>query len=177
MSKAFILVGGTGCGKTYFTKQLIKKVNKNALHIFDVNNEYRDYYDKPFNPDIDIFLEEAYKKMNAVILIEDATAFLSNKGRSDKLQKILVGKRHTNNTIILLFHSMRAIPKYIADVCTHIVIFKTNDPLAIVKKAFENDELTEAWQRVQNACKNHKFFSSYPPPKGVAPPSFIHKIY
>ena len=118
MSKAFILVGSTGCGKTYFTKQLLKTVHKNALLIFDVNNEWKEYYPYPFDADIDKFLEKANKVRKGVILIEDATAFLSNRGRSDLLTKILVAKRHTQNTIILLFHSMRSIPKYIVDIST-----------------------------------------------------------
>jgi ATPase family associated with various cellular activities (AAA). len=177
MSKAFILVGSTGCGKTYFTKQLLKTVHKNALLIFDVNNEWKEYYPYPFDADIDKFLEKANKVRKGVILIEDATAFLSNRGRSDLLTKILVAKRHTQNTIILLFHSMRSIPKYIVDISTHIVIFKTNDPLTLVEKAFENEKITEAFERVQTNAKNHPFWSQYPPPTGIAPPSEIVSLY
>jgi len=177
MSKAIILVGSTGCGKTYFTKQLLKTVNKNALLIFDVNNEWKEYYPYPFDADIDKFLEKANKIRQGVILIEDATAFLSNRGRSDLLTKILVGKRHTKNTIILLFHSMRAIPKYIIDISTHIVIFKTNDPLTLVEKAFQNEAITDAFNRVQTNAKGHPFWSTYPPPPGIAPPSEIVSLY
>lgn len=176
MSKAIIIVGGTGCGKTYFTKQLIKNVHKNALLVFDVNNEYKEYYPYPFNPDIDDFLSKCSKVTNGVFLFEDATAFLSNRGRSDQLTKILVAKRHTKNTIILLFHSMRAIPKYIMDLSNMVVIFKTNDPEKKVAE-FENDGLLETWRNVQAACVNHKFFSSYPPPAGIAPPSAVYSLY
>lgn len=177
MSKAIILVGGTGCGKTYFSKNnLIKYANKSALHIFDVNNEYKDFYPYPFNPDIDVYLAKASKLTNAVLLMEDSTAFLSNRGRSDALTKIMVAKRHTNNTIILLFHSFRYIPKYIFDLSNLVVIFRTNDPLKKIEE-FENEELTAAWLRVQDAAKNHPFWSSYPPPNGTAPPYEIFKIY
>lgn len=177
MSKAIILVGSTGCGKTYFTKQLLKAVNKNALLIFDVNNEWKEFYPYPFDADIDNFLEKASKVRQGVILIEDATAFLSNRGRSDLLTKILVAKRHTKNTVILLFHSMRSIPKYIVDISTHIVIFKTNDPETLVERAFENEAITEAFKRVQSNCKGHPFWSAYPPPPGIAPPSEIVSLY
>jgi hypothetical protein len=177
MSKAIIIVGGTGCGKTFYTKSLIKRANKNALMIFDVNNEYKDYYPHPFNPDIDIFLDKCSRVTGGIFLFEDATAFLSNRGRSDKLTKIMVAKRHTKNTIILLFHSMRAIPKYLLDLSNIVVIFKTNDPETIVEKAFENEALTNAWKRVQTAAKGHPFFSCYPPPPGIAPPSEIFTLY
>jgi len=177
MSRCIIITGGTGCGKTFFTKSLIKKANRSALMVFDVNKEYQDVYPYPFNDDVDAFLDKCYRKQNAVILMEDATAFLSNRGRSDKLQKMLVGKRHTNNTIILLFHSFRAIPKYIMDLANTVVIFKTNDPEEIVSKGFGNPELTKAWRKVQDAAKNHKFFSTYPRPKGVVPPFTIFNLY
>lgn len=177
MSKALILVGGTGCGKTYFTKRLLRTVNKNALLIFDVNNEYSEFFPYPFNPDIDIFLSKASKIKQGVILIEDATSFLSNRGRSDALTKILVAKRHTKNTIILLFHSMRAVPKYLVDLSTHLVIFKTNDPIHIVEKGFDNERITDAFNRVQTNCKGHPFWSTYPPPPGIAPPSEIVSLY
>lgn len=177
MSRAIILVGGTGCGKTFMTKSLISKVNKSALMIFDVNNEYKDFYPYPFDADIDKFLSKAYRKRNCVILIEDATAFLSNRGRADTLQKMLVAKRHTNNTILLLFHSFRAIPKYIMDLCNTVIIFKTNDPETIVKDGFQNPELTAAWKKVQDAAKNHPFFKTYPRPKGVIPPSISFDLY
>lgn len=176
MSKAIIIVGGTGCGKTYFTKSLIRSVNKNALLVFDVNNEYSEFYPFPFDPDIDNFLSKCMKVKQGVFLFEDATSFLSNRGRSDMLTKIMVAKRHTKNTIILLFHSFRQVPKYIFDLSNLVVIFKTNDPEYKLSE-FGNEKLIEAWQRVQTAAKDHPFFSSYPSPPGIAPPMEIFSLY
>lgn len=144
--------------------------------VFDVNNEYKEIYPVPFDGDIDKFLEKAIRLRNGVILIEDATSFLSNRGRSDLLTKILVKKRHDNNTIMLLFHSFRQIPKYIFDLSNVVVIFRTNDPEYKLTE-FQNDDLLEAWRKVQNDAKGHPFFSSYPPPPGVSPPMTIFKIY
>lgn len=184
MSKAIILVGATGCGKTYKTKQLLKSANPKALHIFDTNNEYKDIYPYPFDADIDLFLEKAYRLKNAIILIEDATAFLSNRGRSDLLIKIMVGKRHAKindndpgNTIILLFHSMRSIPKYIMDISTDIIIFKTNDDPKFVKTEFKNERLFNAWLEVQNHALNNRFYSSQPPPKNTVPSMKHFNLY
>lgn len=176
MSKAFAIIGCTGSGKTYFTKQLIANVNKSALLIFDTNKEYEDYYPYPFDGDMDKFLEKARKVSNAVILIEDATSFFSTQGRSDELVKLMIAKRHSNNTYILLFHAFGDLPKYIYRKCTHVVIFKTLDSERHLK-AIDNDALTAEWQRIQNECAGHEFFSTYPPPKGIAPPSAIFSIY
>lgn len=177
MANSILIVGGQGTGKTHFAKQVISKVPRQNLLVFDVNNEYKDFYPYPFNPDIDAFLSKVLERQNGVILVEDATAFLSNRGRKDSLVKALVSKRHSNNTYILLFHSFRAVPKYIFDLCNKVVIFKTNDPESLIQNAFQNDELTQAWKEVQDAAKDHEFFSVYPRPEGVAPPSKIVTLY
>lgn len=166
MSKAIILVGGTGSGKTTTVKQMLSKVNKGSLLIFDVNNEYRDYLpdsekDTPFDPDMDNFLAKASKVRKAIILIEDATAFLSNRGRSDLLVKLMIAKRHTGNTLILLFHSMRSIPKYIMDYSTDIFILKTNDDPGYIKSEFKNELLLEAWQQVQEKVKTTPYYKQH----------------
>lgn len=176
MSKCIMLVGATGSGKTYFTKSLIKNANKNSLLIFDVNDEYKDFYPYPFNPDMDVFLCKAEKVQNAIILIEDATSFFAVQGRSDKLIKILVAKRHTKNTIILLFHSWGDVPTYLYRKCTEVVIFKTLDGDKQVLKV-GNEQIFNAWKRVQDECKTAKFFSSYPPPPGTVPPMEVVKLY
>lgn len=176
MSKCIMIVGATGAGKTYFTKKLISNVNKNALIVFDVNDEYGDLYPYPFNPDMDAFLTKAEKVEKAVILIEDATSFFAVQGRSDKLIKILVAKRHTQNTIILLFHSWGDVPRYLYRKCTEVVIFKTLDSEKDVLKV-GNQQIFEAWQRVQAEARTSKFFSTYPPPPGEAPPMEIVKLY
>lgn len=177
MSKAIILVGATGCGKTFYTKKLLAKAHKKSLYIFDTNNEYKNLYPFDFNPDIDVFLDRAYRLKNAIILIEDATAFLSNRGRSDLLTKIMVAKRHTGNTIILLFHSMRAIPKYIIDISTHIVIFKTNDDPKFVASEFKNDKLFNAWKSVQDKASKNPFYSRYPAPPKTVPSLKVLSLY
>lgn len=176
MSYAIIAVGATGTGKTYWTKQQIKNVNKNALLVFDVNSEYTDVFPYPFDADMDNFLTKCEKVTNAVILIEDATSFFSVQGRSDRLIKILIAKRHTKNTIVLLFHSWGDVPTYIYRKCTHVAQFKTFDHRKHVER-LGNQQILEVWERVQKQCEGHKFWSSYPPPKGVAPPFEVCKLY
>ena len=176
MSRCFMLVGATGTGKTFFTKQLIKTVNKNSLLVFDVNDEYNDFYPYPFDPDIDKFLAKAEKVKKAVILIEDATSFFAVQGRSDRLIKILVGKRHTGNTIILLFHSWGDVPRYLYRKCTEVVIFKTHDAEKDVLKV-GNEQILNAWKDVQQQAAKSPFFSGYPPPQGTKPPLKIISLY
>lgn len=176
MSKAILVVGCTGSGKTYFTKQLIQKADKNALMIYDVNNEYADYYPYPFQPNIQLFLEKAKKVRSGVIVIEEATNFFAVNGRSVEMIELLIGKRHTKNTFILLFHSVGDIPRYLYRKCTDFVIFKTLDRDSDVFR-IGNQQIIDAWKEVQTDAKDHKFFSSYPPPEGVKPPSKSIALY
>ena len=174
--RCIALIGCTGSGKTFRTKQLISKANKKALRIFDTNNEYQDFYPVPFNPDMDEFLDGLEGVKNGVIVIEDATSFFSVYGNSRELVKLLIAKRHSNNTYILLFHSFGDFPKYIFRKCTDIIIFKTLDARKHLD-VIGIDDLTAAWEKVQAECKSHKFFSTQPPPKGVVPPSFHFSVY
>lgn len=180
MGKAILIVGATGCGKTYFTKKnLLRGVNPKAMHIYDTNNEYSEFGAGTYaaEGDFDGFIKKAYQLKKAVILIEDATAFISNRGRSDLLTKIMVAKRHSGNTVILLFHSMRAIPKYLMDISTDIFIFKTNDDEGYVEKEFKNKRLTECWKTVQDATKTNRFYSAQPPPKDTKPNMLHYSLY
>jgi hypothetical protein len=174
--RCIALVGCTGSGKTFRTRQLVSKANPKALRIFDVNDEWEDLYPFPFDPSMDKFLDKCEKTEDGVIVIEDATSFFSTQGRSQKLVELLVAKRHSNNTYILLFHAFADFPKYIYRKCTDIIIFKTLDGIQHLN-AIGNEQLTAAWQEVQNQANGHEFFSTQPPPSGVVPPSKHFSVY
>jgi ABC-type multidrug transport system ATPase subunit len=148
--KAFLIVGGTGSGKTTFTKKALAKVHPNARFIYDVNNEYKEFFDYPLK-DFDEFIYIASTLKNAFIVFEEATIFLNNKSSNKILIDILVRKRHTNNTIFLVFHSLRSIPRYVFDLSNILVLHKTNDNENFVEKRFENEIVTDAFLKIKNA--------------------------
>lgn len=154
--KAIICVGGTGKGKTTFVKSRLRKVNKNAIHLYDVNNEYTEFYKGKFTT-FETFTEKAAKITNAVIVFEESTIFFSHTGSSQTIREILVRKRHTQNTIIFVFHSLRQIPRFIIDMCNYMVIFKTNDNAELVEKRFDNEVITSAYNRVKENKDDHFF--------------------
>lgn len=147
--KAFIIVGGTGAGKTTFIKKCLDKIHPEAIHLYDVNNEYGSYYNRPLLP-FEKFCEESQRLREAVIIFEEATIFLNNRGSNEKLTDMLVRKRHTGNTYFLVFHSLRAIPKYILNLCNFVVLHKTSDPVSIVE-AFDIPQLLDAYRRIKEA--------------------------
>ena len=159
--QSVIIVGGTGVGKTTFIKERLKKVHPKALLLYDVNNEYTDIIKAPLI-DFKKFTEIATRVKNGVIVFEEATIFLNNKGSNADLYDILVRKRHTNNTIFLVFHSFRFIPSYIYNLCNRVIVFKTNDPRTLVDSKFNDENLTVVYDVVNAGPKYaHKEYQIY----------------
>lgn len=152
--KATIIIGGTGAGKTTFIKERLKKINPNALYLFDINAEYTEIYSKPF-VQFKEFTDTANKITNGVLVFEEATIFLDNKGSDATLREILVRKRHTKNTIFLVFHAFRFVPRYIYNLSNNVVIFRSNDDKDLIDSRFNNQRLTDAFMRVQKAPKHY----------------------
>lgn len=150
--KSHIVVGATDTGKSYYIKTLLKKVpNKQALLIYDIEGEYENFY--PYKlEEFETFVNNAVKYENAVIVFEEASAFLSNRGDNMAVRKILVQKKHSNNYIILTFHSVRMIPRFIYELSNYITIFKTNDAPDMTAKELKDHRLEEIMKRV----KEHK---------------------
>ncbi len=160
--KAIIIVGGTGAGKTTWVKTKLKKVDKKSILLYDVNNEYKEFTDGSSLPDFDDFSNRATRVSNAVIVFEEATIFLSNQGSNKNVRDILVRKRHTNNTIFLVFHSLRAVPRNIFDLCNYVVLHKTNDNVDLIDNRFDMPELTDMFTRIKNAPKySYEIFDIY----------------
>ncbi len=149
--QAIIVVGGTGMGKTTFNKQCLSQVNKDIICLYDVNREYTEFLPENYVlPKFQDFCKNATALTKHVVVYEEATMFLSNKGSNELLIEQLVRKRHTENTYFLVFHSLRSVPKYLLSLCNMIVLHKTNDPLDLVEK-FDCPQLTKAFTEIKNA--------------------------
>lgn len=148
--KAFIVVGGTGMGKSTFVKNLVSKVHPNALFIYDVNAEYTEYYNAPLLKFPD-FCTQATNKTDSLIVFEEASIFLSNRGSNAELIEILVRKRHTRNVIVLVFHSIRTIPKYIMAYVNYFVMYKTVNDTTKHVEMLDIPEILKAFTELRDA--------------------------
>jgi hypothetical protein len=160
---AQLIVGATGTGKTTEVKRLLQKVpNKKAIFIYDVNNEYREFYPYEFT-DFQEFIERMTRVQWGVMVFEESTIFLSNRSCNMLLVDLLVRKRHTGNYIFLCFHSLRSVPKYVLNLCNYITLFHTNDSVNFIDNTFQNTALTSAFLEVQNTSDIHfsKFIKLY----------------
>lgn len=151
--KATIIVGATGEGKTTLLKHLLKhsKVHESRLKIYDVNAEW--FPDEPL-PDIDEFLNSVWQLKDRVIIFEDATGFFDARSNNKKMVRMLIGKRHARNCIILLFHSVRSIPYYIYDKCNFAFVLRTNDNDSLVES--RHPLLFDAYKKVNYDSSNAK---------------------
>lgn len=150
--KAIIIVGMTGTGKTTLVKGRLKNANKNSILLYDVNNEYKEIIGEQKLLKFEDFADRTTKVSNAIIVYEESTIFLSNRGSNDQVRDVLVRKRHTNNTIFFVFHSLRAVPRNIFDLSNFLILLKTNDSEDLVESKFNRPDLTSLF----SAIKNHK---------------------
>jgi hypothetical protein len=160
----YLVVGARGMGKSTFVKDKVSRVPLEARLIYDPNAEYTDLYPYPLLR-FEQFLELSTRVQQAFVVYEEATIFIGHQASGQELKELLVRARHTRNTIFLVFHSLRTVPRYIFDLATHMVLFKTADPETFVDKRFEHPLLQEAFLRVKNselhpiADKPGKFWS------------------
>lgn len=152
---ALAIAGMTGVGKSTYVNALVRKYSKQGYtpYIFDINKEpmYIGLPYRIFDGDIDKFTIEAGFKLRSVLVFEEATIFFTNPKRAEKLLKILVQKRHKNNIIIFVFHSLRALPIVIRDMINYLLLFKTSDNQTLINSKFKDDsDVLELFNDVQN---------------------------
>jgi archaellum biogenesis ATPase FlaH len=156
--KSVLIIGNTGRGKSTSALELLKKAKneEREIIVYDPNNDYKEFYNKPFL-DKKTFLNNLKNKKNSFILFEEATIFFSNKGNEEALVDLLVRKRHTNNEIVLLFHSLRSIPTYILELTNYIILYKTSDRPEYTEQKFKGfDEILDFYNELKNTNDNNK---------------------
>lgn len=168
--KAIIIVGATGEGKTSLLRKLIyyHQIHTTRLEVYDVNNEW--FPGKPL-PDIDEFLIRVFPLKHRVIIFEDATSFFDTRSNDKMLKKMLVGKRHSHNCIILIFHSVRDIPYYIYTKCNYAIVLRTNDDDKLVQG--KHPLLFDAYRKVNYESAKAKQLKL---PNGLFTPYEIVKL-
>ncbi len=150
-----ICVGRRKTGKTTFSKKMLEK-SKLQKVVYDVNNEYQEFYNEPFI-DFIPFMEKICDLKNHYILIEEATIFFNPRARVEEMINLLVRARHTKNTIQLNFHSWASVPNNLKDLIDYVVIFKTNDNIDKVKNKIDKIEFLNTWQKIQDSKNPFEF--------------------
>lgn len=137
----YIVMGAPGMGKSPFAQAMIK--DRKCL-VFDINNEYgsrtkysnqtpiglssnvRDIRCRYVGWDINTFSLLAMGKKDTVVIMEEATAFFRGKQKMET-SRLIIGRIHTGNTYVFLFHSINRVPPELMEIADIAVLFKTND--------------------------------------------------
>lgn len=153
-----ICVGRRKTGKTTFSKKMLdKKPLKMPVIIYDINQEYKNYYKGDFL-DFDIFLDKIVGLRHHYILIEEATIFFNPRGgKIEQMTNLLVRARHTGNIIQLNFHSFASIPKDIKNLIDYVTIFKTNDNINDVKARIDDEKILRVWQKIKDSSNPFEY--------------------
>lgn len=166
-AKSIAIVGQTGTGKNFTLEQnILLPMQKVKKYIADVNNEYG----IPFHG-IDNFMRQLIKTeikniggekienkivlaKNSLIVFDEATNFFDSH-RSDDVVHLLVGKRHDNNFIVFLFHSLADLPPYIKRKLDFIFLKKTgDDEKTVINKFGKDTKIHKAFLEVKES-ENH----------------------
>jgi len=145
---ASIMIGKRGCGKTTLSKQLLDARPKGMpVIVYDINNEYKDYYPEPFQ-DFDVFLVKISDEnvRHTYVLVEEATIFFNVQSNYMEMKNLLVRARHTGNIIQLNFHSFSSTPKGIYNLLDYVTVFKTNDNEKSVTDRFDHPGVVQAYK-------------------------------
>lgn len=150
--RVIIVCGRRGSGKSYFVKnEIVGKYNGPKL-ILDINNEYKDgILVKP-----DKFIQMAKNVRASLIVFEEATMYMSNKGDVEELRWLNVQSRHNANTIVYVFHGLQYVPLNILNQADLLVLLKTGDNRALVERKFGNDpRIYNSFLKLQRSVRKY----------------------
>lgn len=169
MASTFIVIGAPGMGKSPFVRSLIE--NRRCL-VFDVANEYgsRVKYagQTPVNLSTDNrqprsryvqmnlkgFLDLCTTKRDTVCVFEEATGFMQGMLQLEVTQ-LMIGRLHTGNTFVFVFHSINSVPPRILEMSNYVVLFRTNDIDRVVER--KAPRLYDNYRALQTMKPGEKF--------------------
>jgi ABC-type dipeptide/oligopeptide/nickel transport system ATPase component len=156
MPKLFLIIGGTGSGKTTLVQSKLQLLKNHKKFIFDIQGQYKNFDNTEYN-NFKNFIEKIDSVKNSAIVVEEATAFLKHHAVGAKFIEIILSKRHRNNIFFLCFHSLRSVPIDILDFTDYIFLKKTKEnPTLLFQKFKEYPEIIEAVNLVRN--HTNKYF-------------------
>jgi hypothetical protein len=160
LSELTIIVGKKGSGKTTFTKEnIVNRVRKKVL-IVDTFADHPAYKEYPLIPTdkADMFLKNwksgkmliahpnplelfpifELRIRNTMLILEDAKKYLTDS-TPEEIRRLIIDHKNKGIDIVLMFHTLSQVPKFIRQMYENIIIFHTKDTVQDVKKLYVGD--------------------------------------
>jgi uridine kinase len=136
---SFVIFGKSGCGKTTFVNQLIKKIDSQKVYAIDFKEQLNHEKIQRLIS-VDELVNIAKKEKNAVFVIDDATGILrkGNYSYLQEMQYLLSTRRHDNNYYIFVFHSIYYFNNMLEPLVDFFVFFDVSEKISDIEKYFSS---------------------------------------
>lgn len=168
LNEITIIAGGKGTGKTTFTKRMMKSQKKPIIIIdtFD-HPSYKDIRSISINdlkkwdkqdcrifdaPPFEIIRAVRKYTANAFIVLEDARKYIRASVPVD-IENFMIDSKQRNFDILVMYHSLGQVPKFMRDMFDNIVLMKTKDNESMINRYVCRDELISKFRKLK-ASKN-----------------------
>lgn len=156
IGNVIVLAGAMDSGKSPIVKRIVKKCNLPNKFVNDVNNEYPDDFSKFHKENTPIYLSKLNTFKNSALVIEEASAYIGSY-KDAEIMSMLVGVAHNHNIIIFVFHGIRYIPQYLADLTRYVILTHPLDHEDLIYERFRRhyDRLIKERERVKKIVKDY----------------------
>lgn len=165
VGKQILVLGKKGCGKSYFTKELLKKYPNHI--VVDINKEYQGFKRYiPSNFDSNSLVAEFDLLMRKIIVphkdkidllvIEEADMILPNKADLSDTQRALINlNRHWGLCVVMITRRPALINTNVPALADAIICFKLDDVNDLDRIGRLHPDLITAMPQVNR--ENHEF--------------------
>ena len=136
---SFVIFGKSGCGKTTFVNQLIKKIDSQKLYAIDFKEQINHENIKRLIR-VEDLVNIAKKEKNSVFVIDDATGVIKkgNYNYLQDLQYLLSTRRHDNNFYIFVFHGIYYFNNMLEPLIDFFIFFDVSEKINDIEKYFSS---------------------------------------
>lgn len=152
-----VICGETGSGKSSIAKEIVKK--SGHVNVYDVQNEYglkaypgdrKRFCLSPPKHNIKHFIKVVQNTTGFLHVIEEGTGVFKGTVGKEFIGEIL-GKRHTGNRFVLIFHQLHRIPPDLYEFIDVLVMFRTGDLEKNIKSKYP--DLLDRFRMLQYSRK------------------------
>lgn len=150
--KVILVVGRKRCGKTTFTNTLLQKRKRVLVVDTFEHPAYKDFKAVPGEhvgrikegkfrtfdkPPIEVLSTVFSTMYDLTVVMEDAVKYLEANVPKN-IKSGFIDNRNRGIDIIIMFHALADVPKYLARMYNDMVLFKTDEDIYESKKRFSN---------------------------------------